>query len=192
MRTRLGTNWKNGDKGVVITVADTGTGMNEQTFAQGLRPLLHHKGYNRKRPRPLGQQTDCRPPSRCPQRPLQPGSPQSRKHLQPLPALRRRHPLAKPTVHLAVVATAISACASHAAARADESGAQSHPTTLSNTAAATNSSGTTSSPPAESYARPVPSAETAHAANACSSSQCAEAQSPTGSAPATTAAEPRR
>jgi len=44
LRTRLGTNWKSGEAGVVITVADTGTGMSRQTLAKLFNPFFTTKG----------------------------------------------------------------------------------------------------------------------------------------------------
>jgi PAS domain S-box-containing protein len=44
LRTRMGTNWKSGEKGVVITVADTGTGMSAQTQARLFNPFFTTKG----------------------------------------------------------------------------------------------------------------------------------------------------
>jgi signal transduction histidine kinase len=44
LRTRLGHNWKNGDPGIVITVADTGAGMDPQTLARVFDPFFTTKG----------------------------------------------------------------------------------------------------------------------------------------------------
>ena len=44
LRTRLGRNWSNGAAGVVITVADTGGGMNRQTVAKLFNPFFTTKG----------------------------------------------------------------------------------------------------------------------------------------------------
>lgn len=43
-RTRLGTNWKDREAGVVITVADTGSGMSRQTLAKLFNPFFTTKG----------------------------------------------------------------------------------------------------------------------------------------------------
>jgi PAS domain S-box-containing protein len=44
LRTRLGCNWKNGDRGIVITIADTGSGMDPQTLARVFDPFFTTKG----------------------------------------------------------------------------------------------------------------------------------------------------
>jgi PAS domain S-box-containing protein len=44
LRTRLGHNWKNGDPGIVITIADTGSGMDPQTLARVFDPFFTTKG----------------------------------------------------------------------------------------------------------------------------------------------------
>lgn len=44
LRTRLGTNWKNGEEGVVITVADNGAGMSRATVAKLFSPFFTTKG----------------------------------------------------------------------------------------------------------------------------------------------------
>lgn len=44
LRTRKGTNWKSGEQGVFITVADTGGGMNDATKAKLFSPFFTTKG----------------------------------------------------------------------------------------------------------------------------------------------------
>jgi PAS domain S-box-containing protein len=44
LRTRLGINWKNGEAGIIITVADTGTGMSAGTQAKLFNPFFTTKG----------------------------------------------------------------------------------------------------------------------------------------------------
>jgi signal transduction histidine kinase len=44
LRTRLGCNWKNGDRGIVITIADTGSGMDPQTLSRVFDPFFTTKG----------------------------------------------------------------------------------------------------------------------------------------------------
>ena len=43
LRTRLGCNWKNGDKGILITIADTGSGMNEEIRTRVFDPFFTTK-----------------------------------------------------------------------------------------------------------------------------------------------------
>jgi PAS domain S-box-containing protein len=44
LRTRLGCNWSKGDRGIVITIADTGSGMDPQTLARVFDPFFTTKG----------------------------------------------------------------------------------------------------------------------------------------------------
>lgn len=44
LRTRSGTNWKTGEAGVVITIADSGTGMSRTTLAKLFNPFFTTKG----------------------------------------------------------------------------------------------------------------------------------------------------
>lgn len=44
MRSRVGTNWKNGEAGVVITIADTGLGMSPQTREKLFHAFFTTKG----------------------------------------------------------------------------------------------------------------------------------------------------
>jgi len=44
IRTRLGRNWRNGDPGIIITIADTGSGMDPQTLSRVFDPFFTTKG----------------------------------------------------------------------------------------------------------------------------------------------------
>ncbi len=90
LRCRKATHWPTGRKGLVLTIADTGAGMDPEGHAEDLSTFLYHQGNRRHRSWPLGQPGDRRTPQRRAEGPHQPVRRPQRHRLHALPALRRR------------------------------------------------------------------------------------------------------
>jgi len=99
LRGREAINWRNGEPGIAVTIADTGFGMTPETQQRLFRPFFTTKGLTGTGLGLLGLKGHHRTPSRQAQRAQQSVARAPRHNVHPLPSLRRRRPLRPRLIH---------------------------------------------------------------------------------------------